>query len=101
MIYNCISAVEIVDAQSGDGTIGGICAVTYDDSTIKNCAFYGKINASGRDGNGGIVGWANSGASTTIENCLVVADINWNGGVDFGRNNPSVINSQRRNACQR
>ena len=93
MIYNCISAVEIVDAQSGDGTIGGICAVTYDDSTIKNCAFYGKINASGRDGNGGIVGWANSGASTTIENCLVVADINWNGGVDFGRNNPSVINS--------
>ncbi len=92
-IYNCISAIEIVDNQSGDGTIGGIAAVTYDASTIKNCAFYGKINAPSRDGNGGIVGWANSGASTTIENCLVVADISWNGGVDFGRNNPSVINT--------
>ncbi|MBR1499704.1 MAG: hypothetical protein IJ615_08795 [Bacteroidaceae bacterium] len=92
-IYNCISAVEIVDAQSGDGTIGGICAVTYDATVIENCAFYGKISAPGRDGCGGIVGWANSGASTTIKNCLIVADINWKDGADFGRNNPSVINS--------
>ena len=92
-IYNCISAAEIVDNQSGDGTIGGFCAVTYNASSIENCAFYGKITASGRDGNGGIVGWANSGASTTIKNCLVVADINWAGGVDFGRNSPSVINT--------
>ena len=97
-IYNCISAVEIVDNQGGDGTIGGIAAVTYDASTIKNCAFYGKINAPSRDGNGGIVGWANSGASTTIENCLIVADINWNGGGEFGRNNPSVINSYKTTA---
>ena len=91
-IYNCISAVEIVDTQSGDGTIGGFCAVTYDATSIENCAFYGKISAPGRNGNGGIVGWCNSGASTTIKNCLVVADINWNGGEDFGRNAPSVIN---------
>ena len=97
-IYNCISAAEIVDSQSGDGTIGGFCAVTYNSSTIENCAFYGKISASGRDGNGGIVGWANSGASTTIKNCLVVADITWNGGEDFGRNNPSVINTYKTSA---
>ena len=94
-IYNCISAVEIIDSQGGDGTIGGISAVTYDASTIENCAFYGKINAPNHDGNGGIVAWANSGASTTIKNCLVVADINWAGGEDFGRNNPSVINSYK------
>ena len=97
-IYNCISAVEIVDTQSGDGTIGGFAAVTYDASTIENCAFYGKISAPNRDGNGGFVGWCNSGASTTIKNCLVVADINWAGGADFGRNNPSVINSYKVNA---
>ena len=97
-IYNCISTIEIVDAQSGDGTIGGSAAVTYDATTIKNCAFYGKISAPGRDGNGGIVGWANSGASTTIENCLIVADISWNGGNDFGRNNPSVVNSYKTTA---
>jgi hypothetical protein len=94
-IYNCISTVEIVDTQSGDGTIGGFCSVTYNASTIENCAFYGKISASGREGNGGFVGWCNSGASTTIKNCLVVADINWKDGADFGRNNPSVINSYK------
>ena len=97
-IYNCISTVEIADSQSGDGTIGGICAVTYDATTIENCAFYGKINAPGRDGNGGLVGWCNSGASTTIKNCLIVAEISWNGGGDFGRNNPSVINSYKTTA---
>ena len=94
-IYNCVSAVEVVDNQSGDGTIGGFCSVTYNASSIENCAFYGKISAPNRDGNGGIVGWANSGASTTIKNCLVLADINWAGGSDFGRNNPSVINSYK------
>ena len=97
-IYNCISAAELVDAQSGDGTIAGFAAVTYDASSIENCAFYGKISAPARDGNGGIVSWANSGASTTIKNCLVVADINWAGGADFGRNNPSVINSYKLDA---
>ena len=94
-IYNCVSTVEIIDSQSGDGTIGGFCAVTYDATSIENCAFYGQINAPQRDGNGGFVGWCNSGASTTIKNCLIVADINWKSGEDFGRNNPSVINSYK------
>ena len=97
-IYNCISAVEIVDNQEGDGTIGGISAVTYGSSTIENCAFFGKINAPNRSDNGGIVSWANAGVSCTIKNCLVVADINWKGGVDFGRNNPSVVNSYKTTA---
>ncbi|MBR4521574.1 MAG: hypothetical protein IKO58_00290 [Prevotella sp.] len=91
-IYNCISAAEIVDNQSGDGTIAGVSAVTYGASTIENCAFYGKISAPSRDGNGGIISWSNNGAETTIKNCLIVADISWAGGADFGRNNPSVIN---------
>ena len=97
-IYNCISATEIVDNQSGDGTIGGISAVTYNASTIENCAFFGKISAPNRDGNGGILSWSNNGAETTIKNCLIVADINWAGGADFGRNNPSVVNSFKTNA---
>ena len=94
-IYNCVSTVEIIDTQSGDGTIGGFCAVTYDATSIENCAFYGQINAPFRNGCAGIVGWCNSGAGTTIKNCLIVADINWAGGEDFGRNNPSVINSYK------
>ena len=92
-IYNCISAAEIVDNQSGDGTIAGISAVTYGASTIENCAFFGKISAPNRDGNGGIISWSNNGSETTIKNCLVVADINWGGGADFGRNNPSIVNT--------
>ena len=97
-IYNCISEVEIVDAQSGDGTIGGICAVTYNAASIENCAFYGKINAPNRTSNGGILGWANNGSSSAIKNCLVVADINWADGVNFGRNNPFIINSYKTTA---
>lgn len=97
-IYNCISAAEIVDNQSGDGTIAGISAVTYGASTIENCAFFGKISAPNRDGNGGILSWSNNGSETTIKNCLVVADINWAGGADFGRNNPSIVNSFKTNA---
>ena len=97
-IYNCISAAEIVDNQSGDGTIAGISAVTYNASTIENCAFFGKISAPNRDGNGGILSWSNNGSETTIKNCLVVADINWAGGADFGRNNPSIVNSFKTNA---
>jgi hypothetical protein len=92
-IYNCISAAEIVDNQSGDGTIAGISAVTYGSCTIENCAFFGKISAPNRDGNGGILSWSNNGSETTIKNCLVVADINWAGGADFGRNNPSIVNT--------
>lgn len=94
-IYNCVSAVEFVDGASGDGTIAGIAAVAYDHSTLENCAFYGKVSAPNRDGNGGIVSWANSNTSITIKNCLVVADINWKDGADFGRNNPTVINSYK------
>ena len=97
-IYNCISAVEIVDAQSGDGTIGGFCAVTYDATALENCAFYGKISAPNREGSGGLVGWCNSGSDTSIKNCLIVAETNWKSGsnnTDFGRNNPSVTNSYR------
>ena len=97
-IYNCISAAEIVDNQGGDGTIAGISAVTYGASTIENCAFFGKISAPNRDGNGGILSWSNNGAETTIKNCLVVADINWAGGADFGRNAPSVVNSFKTDA---
>ena len=97
-IYNCISAVEIVDAQSGDGTIAGISSVTYDVTSIENCAFYGKISAPDRTGCGGIVGWSNNGSETTIKNCLVVAETNWKTGSDcqdFGRNNPTKTNSFR------
>ena len=97
-IYNCLVATEIVDEQGGDGTIGGISAVAYGSSTIENCAFYGKINAPNRSGNGGIVAWSNNGVSLTIKNCLIVADINWGGGEDFSRNGNTLVNSYKTTA---
>ena len=97
-IYNCISAVQLVDNQEGDGTIAGISAVTYNAATIENCAFYGKISAPNRSGCGGIIGWSSNGAEATIKNCLVVADISWGSGENFGRNNPSVVNSYKTDA---
>ena len=94
-IYNCLVATEIVDTQGGDGTIGGISAVAYGSSTIENCAFYGKINAPSRSGNGGIVAWSNNGVSLTIKNCLIVADITWSSGEDFSRNGNTLVNSYK------
>ena len=97
-IYNCISAVQLVDNQEGDGTIAGISAVTYNAATIENCAFYGKIAAPNRSGCGGIIGWSNNGAEATIKNCLVVAEISWGSGENFGRNNPTVVNTYKTDA---
>lgn len=94
-VYNCVSAVEVVDAQNGDGTIGGIAAVANGSAVIDNCASYVKISAPGRGGNGFIVGWADGGQNTTISNCLVVAEASSTECVDFGRNNPNVINSMK------
>ena len=94
-VKNCVSAVNIIDNQSGDGTIGGICAVGNLGCKVLNSAFVGSIQAPNRDGNGGIVGWSLANTSMSINNCLVITDnINWAAGNNnnIGRNNPSVSN---------
>ena len=77
LIQNCVSYVVITDTQGGDATHGGICG-SFEDvngaNTIENCAFLGEINASNREGCGGIVGWTNNNDNNNIiKNCLVNA----------------------------
>ena len=77
-ILNCESAVTITDNGSGDATHGGILACVHDRSNtdggiqIINCLFSGTLNASGRTGSGGIIGWPDNGATEVkVYNCLV------------------------------
>ena len=78
-IQNCVSEVTLDCSYNGDATIGGICATSNLGVTISNCAFTGKINATGATGNSGILGWAGNHSyenviKISIEDCYVDAD---------------------------
>ena len=101
-VENCQSTVTITDEQSGDGTHGGIVARVSDKGganaiIIRNCAFLGTINASGRSGSGGILGWPDNagGGQVVIENCLMAGTLNLATGQDndvIVRNSATVTN---------
>lgn len=97
-VENCVSAVTITDEMGGDGTHGGIVARISDrvNITIRNCAFIGAINAPGRWGSGGILGWPdNGGSAVVIENCLMAGTLNLATGQDndvIVRNTATVSN---------
>ena len=72
-IQSSVGGVVIRSTVNGDGTHGGLVAVTATNSTtgIYGCVFNGKLLTVGQNdtGNcGGILGWKN--ASVTIKNCL-------------------------------
>ena len=72
-IEDCVSSVTINSSTNGDGTHGGLVAVTQTNSTttIEGCLFNGKLLSVGTTdtGNcGGFVGWRNS--TLTISNSL-------------------------------
>jgi hypothetical protein len=87
LVENCVSYVTINSNINGDATIGGIGAYMFDTGTIRNCAFLGTINAENANGNGGILGYANGGASVNIQNCYVNANIN----VKYVANSSKII----------
>ena len=94
-ISDCESNVTINSTVSGDGTNGGIVAVTSNNGyvAISNCAFTGVMNGAATNSNGGIIGWAGSGAAkSSITNCLVAATFNsgTSGSATFTRN-PSKV----------
>lgn len=60
-ILNCTSSATVTGVQK----VGGICAITMDDTTIQDCENYGTVSG-GKDGVGGILGYANV---ATIMNC--------------------------------
>ena len=103
LVENCISYVEIKDEQSGDATHGGIVARVSDKKsdagsiTIRNCAFFGTINAPARTGSGGILGWPDnaSDGQVKIENCLMAGTLSLATGQDndvIVRNSATVTN---------
>ena len=72
-IERCTSDVKISSTVNGDGTHGGIVAVSNTNTYISDCLIGGSMSGSSTDCCGGVVGWASG--STTIKNCLVNSKI--------------------------
>lgn len=90
-ILNCISSVEINSTKSGDGTHGGIIGINdANTTTIKNCAFIGKMGGSSTTNCGGICGYATT--KVNIINCYLNAAISCgtSGSYTFSRNSGQV-----------
>lgn len=90
-----VKAAVSYTGTNGDATCGGLFSDVEHRATIKNCAFLGSINTGTAEGNGGLVGYAHSGANQKYINCLVAPTEytkNGNSG-EFSRNNPTVQNS--------
>ncbi len=68
-VRNCVSYVDISSSVNGDGTHGGIVAVTDGGGTVENCLFAGSMTGSTTTHCGGIVGWAVT--TTYIRNCIL------------------------------
>ena len=93
-ITNCASYVTINSAIEGDGTHGGIAALSYSGAKIENCLSAVKIIGEKTTNCGGLVGWLDG--ATTFNNNLTVADIqisNSSGSDTFGRNNSNMNGS--------
>lgn len=94
-IERCTADVKISSTVNGDGTHGGIVAVSNSNTHISECLISGSMSGSNTDCCGGIVGWASG--STTISNCLVCSNItvSTNGSDIIARNagNVSSINN--------
>ena len=77
-IINCSSNVFITTTLSGDGTDAGLVGLIWGDSqnntrtTLKGCAFTGKLLGSSTHSCGGLVGWCATDQKVllTIEDCL-------------------------------
>lgn len=104
LIENVIVKTNVrYEGSSTDATCGGFFANMEAKATLRNCAFLGSIDTGTAEGNGGLVGWAGSGASMNIINCYVApTQYTKNGNSqDFARNNPTETNSHYIDAANR
>ena len=95
LIENVVVGVDITGSYPGDATNGGICAVSHENPTYRNCAFLGSMNAPDSEGSAGIIGYAHGSADTRIENCYVASptfELTGNSTV-IARNVNTVLNS--------
>ncbi|MGN0234225.1 MAG: CotH kinase family protein [Bacteroidaceae bacterium] len=72
-IQRCQSLVSIESTVNGDGTHGGIAAVSYEGSLVEDCLVNISMTGASTQCCGGVVGWASG--FTSIRNCLVTGDI--------------------------
>lgn len=96
LIENVIVKTNVrYEGSSTDATCGGFFANMEAKVTLRNCAFLGSIDTGTAEGNGGLVGWAGSGASMNIINCYVApTKYTKNGNShDFARHVPTITNS--------
>ena len=92
-VRNCVSYVDLVSSVSGDGTHGGIVAVTDGGGTIENCLVAGSMYGTNTSHCGGIVGWAST--TTRISSCILASSLRLNpeGGHTICRNYSQVIST--------
>ncbi len=72
-IEGCTADVQIFSTVNGDGTHGGIVAVSNSNTYISGCLIGGSMSGPKTDCCGGVVGWASG--STTIKDCLLNSNI--------------------------
>ena len=89
-IEQCTADVKISSTVNGDGTHGGLVAVSNNNTYIANCHIRGSMSGANTDCCGGVVGWASG--TTLIKNCLVSSDITvkTNGSDMLARNTGNV-----------
>ena len=92
-IQNCITDVNITSTLSGDGTHGGLIAVTDGLVYVDNCIAMGTITSPDHITTccGGLIGWTNT--TSYLNNCaaLGVLDVNPEGSDVITRNNGNSI----------
>lgn len=71
-LTRCWSSVDIEGRAAGDGTHGGILAMTNASSlNINSCLFDGVIKGEGLTNCGGMIGWIHDNHTAQITDCLV------------------------------
>ena len=75
LIENVVVGVNMTLSYVGDGTHGGVCAISHESPTYRNCAFVGTMDGPTCEGSAGIIGYAHGRVETLIENCFVASSL--------------------------
>ena len=85
-VENIVVNAAIKFTGKGDATLGGLFGDIESASTIKNCAFYGSVNAPEGDHIRGLASWCSN--NPTFTNCIIApTKIIANSGSDFANGN--------------
>lgn len=90
-LENCISTVRITSSVTGDGTHGGLVAVSREGSTLVNCLYGGTIAGRSTTCCGGLIGWTEG--TTYLINCaqIGIMEVGTADCATLARNNGNLI----------